>query len=110
MDDFLQSFQNLTISNPDFCCYVGALILHIFSLYDKNFHGTHEFFMGIFPNKRIDFILLPLIGTLLAVILITPSGPAAGMFAGLSWSGTLVAVLKRKNAPQGDMNAEVGNG
>jgi hypothetical protein len=108
--DILQSIQDLTIGSPGFCCYIGALILHIFSMYDKNFHGTEEFLTGILPNKskafykRVDFICLPIIGTIIAIVLMSPKGPVAGMFSGLSWSGTLVAFLKRGTHPNPQIN------
>ena len=55
------------------------------------------------PNKsetfyfRLDFIILPLIGALLAYVLLDPTSLKASIFAGLSWSGTLIAMLKRNN-------------
>lgn len=102
--EFLKSFQEGTIGSPLFCAWIGALIGHILSLYDSNFKGTKGFLQGIIPNhsetfyKRLDFILLPVIGTLLAFILISPGDPKTGIFSGLSWSGTLLALLK--HSPQ----------
>lgn len=55
----------------------------------------------MFPNKtdafyfRVDFLLLPIIGALLAYVLLDPSSLKSSIFAGISWSGTLIAMLKR---------------
>ena len=55
----------------------------------------------MFPKKsntfyfRLDFFVLPLIGTLLAFVLLDPVSLKSSIFAGLSWSGTLIALLKR---------------
>lgn len=58
----------------------------------------------MFPNKnetfyvRLDFILLPIIGAVLSMILLEPTNLKSAMFAGLSWSGALMAVLKLRNS------------
>lgn len=46
----------------------------------------------------MDFLVLPVIGALLAYVLLDPVGLKASIFAGLSWSGTLIALLKRSTA------------
>ena len=57
----------------------------------------------MFPNKsdtfyfRLDFLVLPLIGALMAFVLLEPTSLKSSIFAGLSWSGTLIALLKRNN-------------
>lgn len=57
----------------------------------------------MFPNKketfyvRIDFILLPIIGAVLSMVLLEPTNIKSALFAGLSWSGALMAVLRQKN-------------
>lgn len=96
--NFFTSHPKVTII---ICTWIGALFGHILSLYDKSFQGCRPFVSRIFPNKkevfyeRIDLILLPTIGCLLAYLLLDPSDIKSATFAGLTWSGTLIALLKR---------------
>jgi hypothetical protein len=98
--EFFKLFQEITIG-PYFFVWIGSLIGHVLSLYDKSFQGSKVFLRGVIPNQsdtfynRLDFIVLPIIGTVLAVVLISPSDPKTGVFSGLSWSGSLLAMLKR---------------
>lgn len=86
------------------CTYVGAICAHVLSLYTNNFSGTVPFFRQFFPGRsatfyfRLDFVILPVLGTFLAYFLLNPNGVTQGIFAGLSWSGTLVAFLKKGNS------------
>lgn len=90
------------IGNIFFLTWVGALCGHILSLYANDFLGTKPFLERILPNKsdtfyyRMDFIILPLIGTILAYVLLDPDNVKSSIFSGLSWSGTLVALLQKK--------------
>ncbi|MDX8553275.1 hypothetical protein MK851_06490 [Tenacibaculum sp. 1B UA] len=86
-----------------FKTWLGAICAHILSLYSEEFKGTIPFLKKIFPEKkpafyfRLDFLVLPLIGALLAYVLLDPISLKSSIFAGLSWSGTLIALLKRNN-------------
>jgi hypothetical protein len=94
---------NDIIGNIFFQTWLGAVCAHLLSLYSDDFKGTIPLVKKLFPNKsdtlyfRIDFIILPLIGALLAYVLLDPTSLKASIFAGLSWSGTLIAMLKRNN-------------
>ena len=86
-----------------FKTWLGAICAHILSLYSTEFKGTIPFLKKMFPDKsstfyfRLDFLVLPLIGALLAYVLLDPVSLKSSIFAGLSWSGTLIALLKRSN-------------
>jgi len=86
-----------------FKTWIGAVCAHILSLYSEEFKGTIPFLSKMFPNRsetfyfRMDFLVLPLIGALLAFVLLDPISLKSSIFAGLSWSGTLIALLKRSN-------------
>ena len=47
---------------------------------------------------RLDFILLPIIGAVLSMVLLEPSNLKSAIFAGLSWSGSLMALLNNKKS------------
>jgi len=89
------------LTSPLFLTYIGAICGHMLSLYSNEFKGAVPFLEKIFPNKsktfyfRIDFMLVPIIGALLAFVLMDPDNLKTSVFAGLSWSGTLAALLKR---------------
>jgi len=91
------------ISSTFFTTWLGAVCAHILSLYSSEFKGTIPFFKKIFPKKsstfyfRLDFLFLPLIGALLAFVLLDPLSLKTSIFAGISWSGTLIALLKRNS-------------
>ncbi len=91
----------LLFSQPEIIVFVwiGAICGHILSFYKKDFQGTMPFFKKLMPKKsssfyhRLDFLLIPVIGTILALVLIEPSNIKASMFAGVSWSGTITALI-----------------
>ncbi|MEB3800748.1 hypothetical protein INQ45_06595 [Flavobacterium columnare] len=91
------------LGNVFFQTWLGAVCAHLLSLYSDEFKGTIPFVKKLIPNKsetfyfRIDFLILPLIGALLAYVLLDPASLKASIFAGLSWSGTLIAMLKKNN-------------
>lgn len=95
------SFLSAVFANVFFETWLGAICAHILSLYSSTFKGTIPFVKSIFPDKsatfysRLDFVILPVIGTLLAYVLLEPDNLKSSIFAGLSWSGTLIALLKR---------------
>ena len=86
-----------------FQTWIGALCTHLLSLYNDEFKGTIPFIQRLVPEKtdafytRIDFIILPIIGALLAYVLLDPSSLKSSIFAGISWSGTLLAMLRKSN-------------
>jgi hypothetical protein len=96
----MSEYVQLIIKNSLFLTYMGAICGHILSLYGKDFSGTMPFLQKLVPNRsdtfyfRIDFIILPIIGTLLAFMLLDPNNVKSSLFAGLSWSGTMTALLK----------------
>lgn len=93
-----------TITGPWFLSWFGAVCGHILSLYSDDFKGCQPFLRKMFPEKkdtfyvRIDFILLPIIGTVLSMVLLEPNNVKSAIFAGLSWSGALIALLNHKNS------------
>jgi hypothetical protein len=72
----------------------GACISQLLSLH-KDFEGCQPFLKKAFPkkSKRWYFIsnalLLPIIGTVLAFIILEPDNVKASLCAGLTWCGTL---------------------
>lgn len=65
----------------------------------KGFKGTIPFFKQCFPGKskkyyyRINFFLIVIIGTFFGYLLSQPETPAACIFAGLTWTGSIQAIL-----------------
>lgn len=86
------------------CTWLGALVGHILSLYDTSFKGCRSFLSRVIPEKndvfydRLELILLPAIGCILAYLLLDPSNMKSATFAGLTWSGTLIALLKKEKS------------
>lgn len=72
----------------------GATISQLFSLH-KDLEGCQPFLKKAFPkkSKRWYFIsnalLLPIIGAVLAFIILEPENVKASLCAGLTWCGTL---------------------
>lgn len=94
------------VNIPGLITYFGALCGHILSIYSSEFKGSIPFLEKIFPNKtpvfyfRVDFMIMPIMGALLAFFLLEPDDIKASLFAGLSWSGTMMAILKRNSGNQ----------
>lgn len=82
------------------CIYVGAIVAHILTVYADNFKGLKPFLTKIFPNKpdvfydRLDLVFLPVIGSLLAFVLISPVDFKSAISSGLSWTGTVFTMLQ----------------
>jgi len=79
--------------------YFGALCGHVLSLYSPKFKGLTPFLEKFLPGKsatiyfRLDFFILPIIGTFLAFNLLEPANIKTALFAGMTWSGSLLAIL-----------------
>ena len=101
MTDILQMLYSI-ITRPWFLAWFGAICGHILSLYSDDFKGCQPFLKKMFPDKRdtfyvrLDFIILPIIGAVLSVVLLEPSNLKSAIFAGLNWSGSLMALLNNK--------------
>jgi len=86
-----------------FQIWLGTICTHLLSLYDVDFKGTIPFLKKLIPSKseafyfRIDFVILPIIGALLAYVLLEPTSLKSSFFAGISWSGALMAILRKNN-------------
>jgi len=97
---------NEIMTSSFFITWVGAICGHVLSLYSPNFNGARPFLKKMFPNKsdtfyyRFDFLILPIIGALIAHALIEPETIKASLFSGLSWSGSLGSILNIKTAKQ----------
>lgn len=108
----IMDYLSIVFGSVLFKIWLGALCAHILSLYSITFKGTIPFLKNMFPNKskqfyfRLDFLVLPLIGSLLAFVLLEPVGLKACIFSGLSWSGTLIALLKRGTAVAKKVNID----
>lgn len=65
----------------------------------KGFKGTIPFLKQCFPGKskkcyfRINFLLIIIIGTFFGYLLSRPKTLAACIFAGLTWTGSIQAIL-----------------
>lgn len=101
MENVLKVLNNIIVQ-PCFLAWFGAICGHILSLYSDDFKGCQPFLRKMFPDKRdtfyirLDFILLPIIGAVLSMVLLEPSNLKSAIFAGLSWSGSLMALLNNK--------------
>lgn len=91
------------IFQPGIYAWFGAVCGHILSLYSGKFKGCQPFLKKIFPDRsetfyvRFDFILLPIIGAVLSITLLDPDNAKSAVFAGLTWSGTLMSILTYNN-------------
>lgn len=65
----------------------------------KGFKGTIPFLKQCFPGLskecyfRINFFLIVVIGTFFGYLLSQPKTPTACIFAGLTWTGSIQAIL-----------------
>lgn len=103
MKEILTSFFSNQMFVGVVFCWIGAICGHVLTLYSDDFKGTKPFLEKLIPNKsstlyfRVDFIMLPIIGGLIAYMLLDPTGIKNSFFAGISWSGSLSALLRKKS-------------
>ena len=92
------------ITDPAVVAWFGAICGHMLSLYSDDFKGTQPFLRKLVPCRkdtfyiRVDLFLLPIIGAILSVILLEPNNLKSALTAGLTWSGTLKALLDSKKS------------
>jgi len=73
----------------------GAVICQLFSLNSDKVQGIKPFLQRFFPDMkekwcfRINSILFPLIGAILAYILIAPDDLKSSLLTGITWCGSL---------------------
>lgn len=78
---------------------ITAAFAAMLSYTPKGFKGTIPFLKQCFPGKskecyfRINFILIVIIGTFFGYLLSQPKTPIACIIAGLTWTGSIQAVL-----------------
>ena len=78
-----------------FTLLAGAFVCQLFSLNSNKIQGLKPFLKRCFPGKdekwyfRVNTIFFPLIGTMLAYILISPSDLKSSLLTGITWCGSL---------------------
>ena len=83
--------------------WFGVFSANVLSLSSKRFKGTLPFLKKILPNKPncvytlIDVILTPVIGAFLGYILAEPQNMKTALVAGLTLSGSIIALTNSKN-------------
>lgn len=86
-----------------FWVWFGVFSANILSLSSNKFKGTQPFLKKILPNKSsrvytiIDVILMPIIGAFLGYILAEPQNMKTALVAGLTLSGSIIALTNSKN-------------
>lgn len=76
-----------------------AAFAAMLSLSPKGFEGTIPFLKQCFPGKnkkyyfRLNFFLIVVIGTFFGYLLSQPETLPACIFAGLTWTGSIQAIL-----------------
>lgn len=85
--------------NIDIVCIItvlgGAYICQLLSLNRENIQGITPFLRRFYPGKskkwyfRVNSIFFPVIGTLLAYILLNPTDLRSSFLAGITWCGSL---------------------
>ncbi len=99
MDEILLLFQE---PMHYFFTWLGAVSAHVLSKFKPEFHGTIPFLQGIYPSqsdavyKRLDFIILPLIGSFIAFILMEPGNLKACLLTGITWTGSIIALIPKQ--------------
>lgn len=83
--------------------WIGAICCHILSQYPNEFKGCLPFLKKMFPDWKdqyynwIEFLILPLMGAIIALMTLEPSNFKCAFWAGISWVGTMDAIILRSN-------------
>lgn len=94
--------MDFLINNIYLVIYLGAITIHLFHQYKGPFTGTQKRIKELFPTLKefryiqIDFIITPIIGTLLAYILFQPTDLKTALLTGLTWQQALTSIIKAK--------------
>lgn len=85
-----------------FWVWFGVFAANVLSLSSSRFKGTRPFLKSIFPDHSvrfytvIDLILTPIIGAFLGYILSEPQNMKTALVAGLTLSGSIIALTNSK--------------
>ena len=94
--------MNFLINHIYIVIYLGAIAVHLFHLYKGSFAGSQKRLKELFPRWkeetffRIDFIITPVIGALLAYFLFQPTDLRTAILNGITWQIALTSILKAK--------------
>lgn len=89
------------ITHPLVITWVGAVFAQMLSICSPKFKGILPFVKKLIPGKsgsfyfRLNFVFVPLIGALIAFILMEPDSTRDALLSGLSWTGTITALLQQ---------------
>lgn len=89
------------LTHPFVITWVGAIFAQMLSICSPNFKGIIPFIKKLIPGKtnpfyfRLNFIFVPFIGAILAFILMEPDSTKDALLSGLSWTGTITAILQQ---------------
>lgn len=78
---------------------VTAAFAAMLSFTPKGFKGTIPFLKQFFPSWkeercfRVNFVLIIIIGTFFGYLMSSPKSPVACIIAGLTWTGSIQALL-----------------
>ena len=78
---------------------VTAAFAAMLSFTPKGFKGTIPFLKKFFPSWkeeryfRVNFVLIIIIGTFFGYLMSSPKSPVACIIAGLTWTGSIQALL-----------------
>lgn len=99
--DIPQLLSNIPFANLSMT-WLGAVCAHLFSTYKANFKGIEPEIRRLFPGHsdlcyyRLNFVLLPIFGMIIAYIFSSPETYRTCFCAGLSWTGCFTALQSRK--------------
>lgn len=102
--------------------YMGAVCGHIFMFGNPDFRRITMFLKSLIPEKsdsfytRLEFVILPLMGSILIFFIITPSQSKEAILTGLTWSLVITSLMKQQvksyeeiNPPSSDDLNKGGN-
>lgn len=94
--------MDFLINNNFYVILLGAIAVHLFHLYKGSFTGSQKRLKELFPRWkeetyfRIDFIITPVIGSLIAYFLFQPTDLQTAILNGITWQIALTSILKAK--------------
>ena len=94
--------MNFLANNSYIVIYLGAIAVHLFHLYKGSFTGSQKRLKELFPRWkeetffRVDFIITPAIGSLIAYFLFQPTELQTAILNGITWQIALTSILKAK--------------
>lgn len=93
--------MNFLIEHNYIVIWLGALLVHLFTAYNKSYNASQKYLRKMFPGwaekhyYRLDLLLTPILGTIFAFFTIHPMDLSSAFFSGSIWYVAFTSTIQK---------------